>query len=108
MSALIKEIDTHGPMIACSQIWLNRGRYDDHGCAHGRRFELYRDGTVYRRKMLYHQTQGTAFMRRQKYETLDRMRKEHASWKDFKEAWIIMQRLRDREIVSVEQARKEK
>jgi hypothetical protein len=108
VGAIIKELESHGPMIACSQEWLNQGRYDTNNTAWGRRYELYRDGTVYRRKVLFHKTQGYAYLRRQKWETLSTMIKDYPAWQDFRDAWSIMQQNLNREMVKVEQARKDK
>jgi len=105
---IYKDIDTHGSIIASVEWWLNDGRYDDQKVAWGRRLELYRDGTVYMRKTMFHMDHGRAFLRRQKYETLEMMRKDYASWKDFRDAWLIMQKNLNRVEVSVEQAKKDK
>lgn len=108
MRTIVKDLDSHGQMIACVEWWINAGRYDDHGTAWGKRLELYRDGTVYLRKMLFHREHGLAFLRRQKWEALDHMRRDYASWKDFRDAWLTMQRNLERQEVNVEKAKKDK
>ena len=107
MGAIIKELDSHGPLIACSQEWLNHGRYDDHGTAWGKRYELYRDGTVYMHKVLFHRDQGFAFLRRKKWETLALMARDYPAWQDFKEAWESMQVNLGREVLKVGEVKKE-
>jgi hypothetical protein len=105
---VIKDLDSHGPMIACAERWLNGGRYDDHNTAWGDRYELYQDSTVYRRKMLFHREEGLAFLRRQKWETLQQLRRDFASWKDFRDAWLVMQVNKGCLQVDVSQAKKER
>lgn len=92
MNAIVTGPEAHGPIIACVEYWENAGRYDDRGTAWGWRLELRKDGTVYRRRCLFHREQGRAFLRRQLHANLDRMLKERGSWKDFAEEWLSMQR----------------
>jgi len=96
MNVVIKEIDSHGPVIAGSEEWLNGGRYDRLNTAWGYRYWLYRDGTVYRQKVMYHKEQGFAALRRRKWETLDLMRAGYPEWKDFRDTWVAMQENRGR------------
>lgn len=108
MSAIIKELESHGPIIACVEWWLHNGRYDTHGTAWGRRLELYRDGIVYERKMLYHREQGLAFLRRRKVMNLRRGLADSGSWQDFRDEWLVMQKNLERTVVDLAQAKKEK
>ena len=106
MSAIIKELESHGPIIAVVEWWLNRGRYDKLGTAWGRRLELYRDGVVYERKMLFHREQGHAFLRRRKIMNLRRGLADAGSWKDFRDEWLVMQKNLDRQAVNIDQVKK--
>lgn len=108
MKAVIKEIDSHGPMIACVQWWKNKGRYDSKNTAWGRRLELYRDGVVYERKVLFHREQGPAFLRRRKAMNLRRGLADSGSWQDFRDEWLVMQKNLEREVVDLDQAKKDK
>lgn len=95
MKTVIKEFDSHGAMIACVEWWLNAGKYDTNNTAHGKRHELYRDGTVYERHLLWHRDQGRAYLRRKKVMTLDQAQQERASWQDFRDEWITMKKNQD-------------
>lgn len=108
MGSVVKEMDSHGPMVAAAEWWENAGRYDANGTAWGTRLELYRDGAVYSRRMLFHREQGRAFLRRRKAQSLDMALRQRASWQDFRDEWLAMQRNLGHEPVDVEQAKKDR
>jgi hypothetical protein len=108
VSAVVKDLDSHGPIIACVEWWLRGGKYDTNNTAWGRRLELYRDGVVYERKMLFHREQGHAFLRRRKVMNLRRGLADAGGWKDFRDEWLGMQKNLDRQVVDLTQAKKEK
>lgn len=108
MKTIVTGIEAHGAMLACVEWWENAGRYDERHTAWGWRLELYRDGAVYRRRTMFHREQGRAFLRRQKFQNLDVALKERASWQDFRDEWVSMQKNLGREVVDVARAKKDK